>query len=308
MKLTNVKAVARKEYYHLIRDVRSLFLAFFIPLFLIFIFGYALSLDVNNIRTVVLDHDRTDLSRDLTRQLDASEYFDVIGQVSSERDVTAYLDDGRAMLAITIPPRWSQDMRADREAPIQVLFDGSNANSAAIARAYVTAFMEVYNRKAFIRFVERQGLAPVRPAIDARMRIWFNEDLESRNLVVPGEIAVIIMIAGAMLTSLVIAREFENGTMETLLSPAAHWYGAPGRQGDSLFFHRIDRYTGCRAHGTGALRNCHEIELLVDAARFVALPPGRHHPGFLYFYRNKVPAGRQSDRRSGDISAIAAHL
>ena len=218
MKLTNVKAIARKEYYHLIRDVRSLFLAFFIPLFLIILFGYALSLDVNNIRTVVLDHDRTELSRDLIRQLDASEYFDVVGHPASERDVTAALDDGEAMLAVTIPPRWSRDMQADREAPIQVLFDGSNANSAAIARAYVTAFMEAYNRRALLNFINRQGAEAIKPAIDARTRIWFNEDLESRNLIVPGEIAIIIMIVGAMLTSLVIAREFENGTMETLLS------------------------------------------------------------------------------------------
>ena len=218
MKLTNIKAVARKEYYHLIRDMRSLYLAFCMPLFLILLFGYALSLDVNNIRTVVLDDDNSDLSRDFIRDLDASPYFEVVSHLKRNSDVTGYLDHGQAVMAVVIPPRWSHDILADREAAVQILFDGSDPNFAAISRGYITGFIESYNRKGLLDFMNRQGIEPIKPAIEGRIRIWFNEDLESRNLIVPGVIAVIIMIVGAMLTSLVIAREYENGTMETLLS------------------------------------------------------------------------------------------
>ena len=218
MRLINIKAVARKEYYHLIRDFRSLFLAFFIPLFLIILFGYALSLDVNNIRTAVLDHDNTIMSRDFVRQLDASPYFEVIARLKNTGEVNDCLDHGRAVMAVIIPPKWSENIKADRASALQILFDGSDPNFATISRGYLSGFIESYNRKCLADFLNRKGMTPVKPAIDGRIRIWFNEDLESRNLIVPGVIAVILMLVGAMLTSLVIAREYENGTMETLRS------------------------------------------------------------------------------------------
>ncbi len=216
--LIHVQAIARKEAYHLLRDYRSLILAFAIPLLLILLFGYALSLDVDNIQTVVADGDQTDLSRNLLRHLDASPYFRIVGRTNDPRDVAAWLDRGRATLAIVIPPRWTREMRAQREAAIQVLLDGSDPNFAGIARGYVAAFVERYNQEGLRQFLNRQGREPLRPPVEGRIRVWFNEDLESRNFIIPGIIAVIIMIVGAILTSLVIAREFENGTMETLKS------------------------------------------------------------------------------------------
>ncbi|MDD2672511.1 MAG: ABC transporter permease [Syntrophales bacterium] len=218
VRLRNIRAVARKEIYHLLRDFRSLYLAFFIPLFLILLFGYALSLDVNNIETVVVDQDRTDLSRDLILRLDASSYFEVKAFLPDAGKIPEYLDHGRAVMAIVIPPGWTEDLRADRETPLQVLFDGSDPNFANISRGYMQAFIEDYNRKLLVDYLDRAGMEKVNPPVDARIRVWFNEDLESRNFIVPGIIAVIIMIVGAMLTSLIIAREYENGTMETLLS------------------------------------------------------------------------------------------
>ncbi|NJL60475.1 MAG: ABC transporter permease [Desulfobacteraceae bacterium] len=122
----NIRAVARKEFYHLIRDFRSLYLAFMIPLLLIFLFGYALSLDVDNVKTIVLDHDNTDLSRDLIRKLDASRYFDLIGYASDTKMLNRYLDHGQAALAVVIPPGWTAKIRADRESPIQILLDGTD--------------------------------------------------------------------------------------------------------------------------------------------------------------------------------------
>ena len=218
MNLINIKAIARKEYYHLIRDFRSLYLAFIIPLLLIFMFGYALSLDVKDIRVAVVDQDMTDLSRDLISRLDASVYFDVIAMPSNSAGAIELLDRDKAILALIIPPGWTSDIRADRQSPIQIILDGSDSNFAGISNGYITAFIEGYNRKLMASFINRNGMQEMRIPVDARVRVWFNEDMESRNFIVPGIIAIIIMIVGAILTSLVIAREYENGTMETILS------------------------------------------------------------------------------------------
>ncbi|MFH1350304.1 MAG: ABC transporter permease [Pseudomonadota bacterium] len=213
-----IQAIARKEFYHLIRDFRSLYLAFFIPLLLILMFGYALSLDVENVRTVVVDHDKTELSRDLINQLDASAYFNVISHLPDTKAVSSTLDHGWATMAIIIPPNWTEDIKSNRESPLQILFDGSDPNYAGISRGYITAFIEGYNRAKLVEFLNREGIEEIDPPVEGRIRVWFNEDLESRKFIVPGIIAIIIMIVGAMLTSLVIAREYENGTMETILS------------------------------------------------------------------------------------------
>jgi len=215
-----IQAVMRKEVYHLIRDYRSLILAFAIPLLLILLFGYALSLDVDNVETVVVDQDRSALSRDFVRRLDASPYFRVGAYLNDARAIDAALDGDRATLAVVIPPDWTRTIRADRAAPLQVILDGSDPNFANMARGYITAFLERENRRFLMQFLDRRGLGAtaLRPPVEARVRVWFNEDLESRNFIIPGIIAVIIMIAGAMLTSLVIAREYENGTMETIKS------------------------------------------------------------------------------------------
>ena len=218
MNLINIKAVSRKEFYHLIRDFRSMYLAFIIPLLLILMFGYALSLDVDNVRTVVVDHDRTELSRDFIRKLNASSYFDVIHHLTDTVAAIRYLDQGSTTMAIIIPPGWTEDIKADREAQMQVLLDGSDPNFAGLSRGYITAFVEAYNRDRLLDFLNRTGRERIKPPVDGRIRVWFNEDLESQNFIVPGIIAIIIMIVGAMLTSLVIAREYENGTMETIRS------------------------------------------------------------------------------------------
>ncbi len=218
MKLVNIKAIVRKEFFHLIRDFRSLYLAFILPLFLILLFGYALSLDVNNIRAVAVDYDNTAVSRDFFNRLDASPYFEVFARLPNTGEANRYLDNGWTTMAVIIPPKWTAGLQADRDAQIQVIFDGSDPNFASISRGYMIGFIDSYNRAQFSDYLERQGLGKRKAAVDARVRVWFNEELDSRNFVVPGIIAVIIMIVAAMLTSLVIAREYENGTMETILS------------------------------------------------------------------------------------------
>lgn len=213
-----IAAIVRKEYYHLIRDFRSLYLAFAIPLILIILFGYALSLDVDHVETVVVDHDHSEASRDFIRKLDASPYFLVSERLSRLEDAIARLDGNQAKVAIIFPPDFMKNLLADREASLQILLDGSDPVFGNILRSYVTAFTEQYNQKLLLKFFNRQNLQPLNAPADGRIRVWFNEDLESRNFIIPGIIAIIIMIVGALLTSLVIAREYENGTMETIKS------------------------------------------------------------------------------------------
>jgi len=214
----NIRAIARKEYYHLIRDFRSLYLAFIIPLLLILLFGYALSLDVEHIRTIVVDYDQTGTSRDFIRRLDATIYFDVIAHLPDSAALIDYLDHNRALMGIVIPPRWTENLKADRQSPLQVIIDGSDPNYAGNTRAFISAYISGANEAQLIEFLNRQGRTRIEPPVEGQVRVWFNEDLESRNFIVPGIIAIIIMIVGALLTSLVIAREYENGTMETILS------------------------------------------------------------------------------------------
>jgi ABC-2 type transport system permease protein len=213
-----IKALIRKEIYHLIRDYRSLYLAFAIPLLLIILFGYALSLDVDNVETIVVDYDKSELSRDFIGKLDASAYFHVSERLPQTKDAIDYLDHDRAKVVIVIPPNFMKSIGADRDTPLQILIEGSDPNFAGIIRGYLTAFTEQYNQKLLLSFLNRQGMEKISPPVDGRIRIWFNEDLESRNFIIPGIIAIIIMIVGALLTSLIIAREYENGTMETIKS------------------------------------------------------------------------------------------
>lgn len=218
MKFIRLKAIVRKEFYHLIRDYRSLYLAFAIPLLLIILFGYALSLDVDNVPTVIVDYDKSAVSRDFIRKLDASSYFNVTQSLPRAKDAVDYLDHDRAKVAIVIPSDFMKNITADREAQLQVLIDASDPTFGNIIRGYITSFIEQYNQKLLISFLNRQGREELKPPVDGRVRIWFNEDLESRNFIIPGIVAIIVMIVGALLTSLVIAREYENGTMETIKS------------------------------------------------------------------------------------------
>ncbi len=218
MNFTRLKAVIRKEIYHLIRDYRSLYLAFAVPLILIMLFGYALSLDVDDVRTAVVDYDKSQASRDFIRRLDASPYFQITEYLANTNDAVACLDRDKIAVVIVIGPNFMKNLQADRETQLQILIEGSDPNFAGIIRGYLTAFTEQYNQKLLFDFLNRQGMEKIQPPVDGRIRIWFNEDLESRHFIVPGIIAIIIIIVGALLTSLVIAREYGNGTMETIKS------------------------------------------------------------------------------------------
>ena len=210
MKFIRIKAIAKKEMLQIIRDPLSLAMGFLMPVLLLLIFGYAISLDVNDIATIVLDLDRSSLSRELVTDLTASGYFKVVRHAEHHREIGDALDAGAARVALTIPTGFSGDINARRTATLQVIVDGSDSNTATIALGYIAALSDIYGR--------RIGGVSLAPIIETRARVWYNPELKSRNFIVPGLIAVIMMVIAALLTSLCIAREWERGTMEQLIA------------------------------------------------------------------------------------------
>lgn len=205
-------AMARKEALQLRRDPRSLILAFLLPVALLVFFGYAITWDVKDIALAVVDQDRTRASRDLVEAFLASGWFRQVATPDRTADVGPLLDRGRVRIALVIPPRFAADLGAGRTAPVQAIVDGSDANTAVIALGYAQAIVQQYSLRLLVR--TRQVTLPV----TADTRIWYNEELSSRNMIVPGLVAVIMMIIAGLLTSLTIAREWERGTMESLAS------------------------------------------------------------------------------------------
>ena len=211
MDLVRLRAIARKEWIQLRRDTRSMILAFVLPLFLLVFFGYAITWDVNDIPVAVLDQDRTPRSRALVEALESSGYFTVTEYLESAVAIDERLVRDDALGVFWIPPGFARDLAAPaRTARVQLLLDGSDANTATIALNYADAIVARYGARAVL------GGRPLQAPVSLEARTWYNPNLESRHMIVPGLIAIIMSIIAAMLTALTIAREWERGTMEQL--------------------------------------------------------------------------------------------
>jgi len=211
-------AIARKEFLHVVRDPRSLAMAIAMPLLLMLLYGYALSLDVDNVPTVVWDQSNTPASRDFLSYFNGSRYFSIRAYVRNYREVEAAIDTRQALVALIIPRNFAGRLESGREASVQLIADGSDPNTATLAMGYADVVVLTYAQGVAIRLVERAGMRPPPPPLDFRPRVWFNAEMESRNYIIPGLIAVIMMVIAALLTSLTVAREWERGTMEQLIS------------------------------------------------------------------------------------------
>lgn len=218
MSLRRLRAVARKEWLHIRRDPRSLILAIGIPMLMLLMFGYALTLDVDRVPFVVWDQGRSVESREFIARFTATRYFDFRGQVSSYAEVERALDTREAMLALVLPPDFAARIAAGKTAGVQAIVDGTDSNTAGIVLGYTAAVTSSFNQQTTLDQVRRLTGASPTAALDLRTRVWFNADLESRNFIVPGIMAVIMGLIAALLTSLTIAREWERGTMEQLVS------------------------------------------------------------------------------------------
>jgi ABC-2 type transport system permease protein len=218
MSFRRTRAMARKEFLHILRDPWSLIMALAIPLLLLLLFSYALSLDVDRVPTAVYDQDRTPESRELISRLAGSRYFEVTMAEGGYRQLDRQIDTGKTTLGVVIPLRFAADLKAGRPLEMQLLLDGTDSNTGSIAKNYAESVLALYAFEQQAAQIERRLGRPPGVRLDARVRVWYNSELKSRNFIIPGLIAVILMIIAALLTSLTIAREWENGSMEQLLS------------------------------------------------------------------------------------------
>jgi len=218
MNLRRTWAVTRKEFLHITRDPRSLIMALALPFLMLLLFGYALTLDIDRIPTMIYDADHTPESRDLISQIEGSRYFQIRGLTDNYADIEQAIDKSRCLLGVVIFRDYAAHLLSGSQGDVQLLLDGSDSNTASIALGYARTLLQTYDLELRLRSQNRRGGAAMASPVQPQLRIWYNPDLKSRNYIVPGLIAVIIMIIASLLTSLTIAREWEMGTMEQLIS------------------------------------------------------------------------------------------
>jgi ABC-2 type transport system permease protein len=188
---SRIPPLARKEFKHILRDPRSLWIVFMLPNVMMFLFGYAIDLDLKNVPLGVCDLSRTPRSRELVDAIDASSYFSVVARFENPGEMERL---------------FARALERERRAPVGLVIDGSDANSASIVQNYLETFIAT-----------RSAGAASAPLIAARPVVFYNRSLDSTNFIVPGLVAIVMMMLGALLTSVTIAREKEMGTMEQIL-------------------------------------------------------------------------------------------
>ncbi len=249
--LRRMLAISRKEFIHILRDPLSLIMALAIPFAMLMLFGYALSLDVEQVPTVVMDASRTPESRDLISYLEGSRYFSVDEVVPDYPSLDRAIYRGEALVGIVIPADFARQIHLGQPTKLQVFIDGSDSNTANIAAGYAEGVLSLYSNRLQANFANLRGAGPLDPPLDVNARVWFNPDLKSKNFIIPGLIAVILQVIAALLTSLTIAREWELGNMELLLStPVRPWELILGKMSaffaigvaDSTFAVMVGRY------------------------------------------------------------------
>ena len=218
MSFRRLLAIARKEFLHIRRDPRSMGMAVAIPMLLILLFGYALTLDVDNVPIAVWDQSVSPESRELVSRFDGSRYFAVRLGAEGYPDIERAIEAGQVMAAVVIPRDFSARMSTGRVAAVQFLIDGSDSNTATIALGYAESVTLGYSRDIAFRGARVGGTDTLRDPLEVRPRVWFNADMKSKNYIIPGLIAIIMMVIAALLTSLTVAKEWETGTMEQLIS------------------------------------------------------------------------------------------
>ena len=218
MRLRRVTAIAVKEVLQVWRDPRSLMMALLVPVMQMLLLGYGVNLDITHIPTCTYDEEGSPQSVDLLKHFQASRYFDLVASLDNERQIAAAIDRGRCKIAIIVPADFSRQIAMTRRASVQAIVDATDDNTATLATAYARAVVQGFSNDVQATLALQLGEVATPAPVAEQSRVWFNEDLESRNFIIPGVVALVLALVGAQLTSLTIAREWERGTMELLLS------------------------------------------------------------------------------------------
>lgn len=218
MRARRVTAIAVKEVLQVWRDPRSLMMALLVPVMQMLLLGYGVNLDITHIPTCTYDEEGSPQSVDLLKHFQASRYFDLVASLEDERQIAAAIDQGRCKIAIVVPADFSRQIAMTRRASVQAIVDATDDNTATLATGYARAIVQGFSHDVQVNLALQLGEVGLPGPIAEQSRVWFNEDLESRNFIIPGVVALVLALVGAQLTSLTIAREWERGTMELLLS------------------------------------------------------------------------------------------
>jgi ABC-2 type transport system permease protein len=221
--MQRLRCLVRKEFQELRMNPRLFGLVIIAPILQLTMLGYAATTDVRDVPLIVADGDRSPASRELVARFDASPNFTVVGTVTTVEEIAPFLERGEASLALSIPAGYGESIRALRPVRVQIVADGTDSNSTNVALGYSTSLIGTYAQELVTTGLGQQGAAPATP-IDARIRVWFNPQLESRFFMVPGVLALILLIVTANLAAMAIVREKELGTLEQLnVTPLRRW-------------------------------------------------------------------------------------
>jgi len=218
MNFNRLLAVAKKEIIQILRDSRSLIIVVLMPVTLMLLFGYGVNLDLKGLPVYVYDQDGSQQSQDLLKHFQASSYFHIVRTVNGYSTITRALDDGSAKMAIVIPWNFSQRLSEGGPVQVQALIDATDDNTANVLIGYTQAVVQGYSSEVQTTLLRRRGQQIQPVPIGVETRTWYNENLESSAFIIPGVLALVMSVIGAFLTSLTIAREWERGTMEQLIS------------------------------------------------------------------------------------------
>jgi ABC-2 type transport system permease protein len=214
---SRVGAIVIKEFKHLTRDPRTLAAVVILPVIQLLLFAFAISFNVDNVPTIVVDYDQTQTSRDYVRAYDGSTFFKVVSHGASNSEVDAAFDSNTASVAIIIPAGFERTINTGGQAQVGVLIDGSEPNSAKIAKAYSVALNQVYNQSMTAQWADSQGLdISGIGGLQPRLRTWYNPEQNSTIFLIPGLMAVIIAIVTVQQTAVTLVRERTLGTEEQL--------------------------------------------------------------------------------------------
>ena len=217
--LQRLRFLVRKEFQELRRNPRLFGLVVVAPIVQLTMLGYAATTDVRDVPVVVADGDRSAGSRELIARFEASPNFSIVRTVTTTGEIEPFLESGTAWLALSIPAGYGEQVSAARPAVVQVIADGSDSNSTTVALGYATSLIGGYAQELVMQAAPQRG-----GGIDARIRIWFNPQLESRHFMIPGVLALVLLVVTANLAAMAIVREKELGTLEQLnVTPLRRW-------------------------------------------------------------------------------------